>query len=77
MSAEAVNRTGTVADIPDAELLRRVMHGLGENCHQAPRWVHVSNAFGLGSTYSAQLCRRFGQDPDTQVGNPRRKDPRA
>jgi hypothetical protein len=66
-----------VADIADAELLRRVLRTIGKDRHRAPRWVHVADAFALGSTYAAQLCRRFGQDPGTQVGNPRRKDPRA
>lgn len=77
MSLPAINRTGTVADIPDADLLRRVMPNIGRHLHRAPRWVHVADAFGLGSTYAGQLCRRFGLDPFTQVGNPRRKDPRA
>ena len=56
----------SVADIPDAELLRRVV----QNVTSKPRrkefaWAAVMTAFGLGSTYAAQLCRRFGIDPDT------------
>ena len=57
----------SVADIPDADLLRRVVRSIA---HNRPRrkefaWAAVSEAFGLGSTYSMQLCRRFGLDPDT------------
>jgi hypothetical protein len=57
----------TVDSIADAELLRRVVRNLVRN---RPRrepcaWAVVSSAFGLGSTFSAQLCRRVGLDPDT------------
>lgn len=57
----------TVASIPDDDLLRRVVRHV---VRSRPRrkefaWAAVSDAFGLGSTYSAQLCRRFGLDPDT------------
>jgi hypothetical protein len=57
----------SVADIPDTELLGRVVRSV---TRKRPRrqefaWVAVMEAFGLGSTYSAQLCRRFGLDPDT------------
>jgi hypothetical protein len=57
----------TVASIPDAELMRRVVRSI---TRKRPRrkefaWVAVSEAFVLGSTFSKQLCRRFGIDPDT------------
>lgn len=57
----------TVADIPDAELLGRVVRSI---TRKRPRrqefaWVAVMEAFGLGSTYAAQLCTRYGIDPDT------------
>lgn len=57
----------TVSDIPDAELLRRVVIHVSRNRprRQEFAWAAVSNAFGLGSTYSAQLLRRFGLDPDS------------
>ena len=57
----------TVASIPDAELLRRVVRSVARNRprRKAFAWAAVSEAFGLGSTYSMQLCRRFGLDPDT------------
>lgn len=49
-------------DIPDDELLRRAV----KSCEQKGqlRWSTVSERFALGSTYSAQLCLRFGIDPD-------------
>lgn len=62
---------GAVADIPDAELLARAVRGArvltGGASVQHPRWVAVMAAFGLGSTYACQLCRRFGLDPDEKV----------
>jgi hypothetical protein len=61
---------GSVNDIPDSELLRRVV----TNCRAAVpksrkhyRWVAVMEAFALGSGYSMELCRRFGLDPDEIV----------
>ncbi len=32
------------------------------------RWAHVMDATGQGSNSAAQLCRRFGFDPDEYVG---------
>lgn len=58
-------KTGTVADISDDQLLRRVMRKVTSRNRQQPAWARVSDYFGLGSTYSWQLCRRFGIDPDT------------
>ena len=65
-----INHTGTVADIPDEELLRRAVmncrrHGVAGR--KKLRWVWVHDRFALGSTYAAQLCRRFGLDPDEMV----------
>jgi hypothetical protein len=63
--------TGTVADIPDEKLLERAVRCARDvtapSRHKHPRWVAVSQAFALGSTYSHQLCRRFGLDPDEMV----------
>jgi len=61
----------SVNDIPDDELLGRAVR----NCAHAtkrpgagrPRWSVVSDHFALGSTFSAQLCRRFGLDPEERV----------
>lgn len=57
-----------VSEIADDELLRRAV----ANCrrgrgHQKPLWARVGDRFLLGSTFSMQLCRRFGFDPDEQV----------
>ena len=58
----------TVASIPDEELIRRAVSSAGHNGREGVRWGHVRDVFGLGSTYSKQLCRRFGFDPDELVG---------
>jgi len=57
----------SVADIADSELLRRVVRSIARNRPRRKEfaWAAVSDAFGLGSTYSAQLLRRFDLDPDT------------
>lgn len=62
----------SVNEIPDAELIRRVISGLRKiartnRARTVPLWSKVSTRFALGSTYSMQLCRRFGFDPDEQV----------
>lgn len=62
---QGVARTGAVADISDEDLLRRAMSNLCSRARRRPAWDRVSDVFGLGSTYSAQLCRRFGRDPET------------
>lgn len=64
-------KSGTVADISDEELLRRVVtqcryrYGLSSGRHQ--RYLAVMDNFMLGSTYAAQLCRRFDLDPNEMV----------
>lgn len=58
----------TVDDIPDTELLERaVRNARGRTGRINPRWIGVADTFGLGSTYSRQLVRRFGLDPDEKV----------
>ena len=62
----------SVDEIPDTELIRRVIGGLRRvvrtpRGRTVPLWTKVSNRFCLGSTYSMQLCRRFGFNPDEQV----------
>ena len=56
-----------VSSIPDEELLRRAVSGARRGRGWSPRWSCVMEAFCLGSTYAAQLCRRFGLDPDERV----------
>lgn len=59
----------SVNDIPDSTLLGRAVRACrrGRGRARVPLWSVVSDYFGLGSTYSAQLCLRFGLDPDEQV----------
>lgn len=60
----------SVNDIPDNELLQRVIRNVGRvpsSRRKAPRWTAISDLFALGSGYSKQLCRRFGTDPDEQI----------
>lgn len=35
-----------------------------------PRWAHVRNAVGVGSTSARSMCRDAGFDPEELVGNP-------
>ena len=56
----------TLADIPDSELLSRVVAHLIKSRHKSrPAWAAIYDAFCLGSSFSAQLCQRFGYDSDT------------
>ena len=57
----------TVRDISDEELLRRAVLNSTPSARSAPRWVVVMNLLGLGSTYSHQICHRFGLDPDEVI----------
>lgn len=60
-----------VSSISDTDLLARAV----KNCRaralrkgvKHPRWSAVSDTFALGSTYSYQLCHRFGLDPEEMV----------
>ena len=61
---------GDVNDIADTELIRRAivaMSGKRRGRQRQPLWASVGDLFCLGSTYSAQLCRKFGFDPDMEV----------
>ena len=63
---------GDVNDITDAELVRRVIDNAAvrarsPSARTVPLWSKVGDRFSLGSTYSAQICRRFGFDPDQEV----------
>lgn len=73
----AAPRLGTVDDYPDADLLRRAVISAHLNGKPAPRWVHVSERFALGSTYAAQLCVRFALDPNETVPAQRQLRPAA
>lgn len=65
---EAVEPLHHVSSITDDELLRRaVTSARAKTAGLMPRWVGVMHAFQLGSTFSRQLCIRFGLNPDEQV----------
>jgi len=61
----------SVADISDEDLLQRAVKNARDRYSRKGqrhrRWVAVASAFALGSTYSEQLCRRFGLDPAEYV----------
>jgi hypothetical protein len=61
----------SVNDIPDDVLLRRaVANCRARHCRKGeahPRRTAVMDTFALGSSYSMQLCLRFGLDPDESV----------
>lgn len=63
----------SVNEIPDAELLRRAVRNARGSYRQI-RWAVISGTFCLGSTFSAELCRRYGVDPHEMV--PARRKPR-
>lgn len=64
MNTVQINRTATVADIPDAELLERAVRHAVRYRGRRLAWCAVCDTFALGSTFAAQLCQRFGIDPD-------------
>jgi hypothetical protein len=61
----------SVFSLTDEDLLRRAVRGARHRGYgkrqKHPRWVAVANLFALGSTFSQQLCGRFGIDPDEKV----------
>jgi hypothetical protein len=49
----------------DKELIERALANARRRApKRAQNWLVVSRAFGLGSTYSCSLCRRFDIDPE-------------
>ena len=60
-----------VSSIPDETLLERAVRSARSRHYNKrvkhPRWVAVKDAFQLGSTYAAELCIRFGLDPEEEV----------
>lgn len=64
----------SVNDISDSELIKRALYALRHRRPLrrprrllVPLWSNVMDVFALGSTYSQQLCRRFGLDPEEMV----------
>lgn len=49
-------------------LVRRAVAASGWLRTQAPRWIHVMNAFGLGATRAHELCASLGVDPEEMAG---------
>lgn len=62
--------TMTLPGLSDEDLLKRAVANArvmrGRTCYHE-RWIGVSDVFALGYTYSKQLCRRFGFNPDELV----------
>lgn len=65
--ARGVDRTASVDNIPDAELLKRAVVNARAGRGWHSRWVAVMSTFGLGRTFACQLCVRFDLNPDEQV----------
>lgn len=62
----------TVADISAEDLVKRAMrNATPKRCGAVPRWVAVMDTFALGSTFSVQLCRLHGLDPEEKVSGAR------
>ena len=61
----------SVRDIPDEELLKRAVKSARDRSYNKgkkhPRWVAVKDIFALVSSYSFELCHRFGFDPEEMV----------
>ena len=62
-------REHTVNDIPDEDLLGRAARECrrGRGRGKVLLWSKVADRFALGSTFSIELCRRYGIDPDEMV----------
>ena len=66
--------TDGVREIAASGLVLRALRNLRPRV-ACPRWAAVSDGFGLGSTYSQELCRNFGLDPNEQIGPARADEP--
>lgn len=74
---ESYLESGTPANSPanydqlkgDNRILWGVIANAGRlSVERKQRWAHVLDAAGLGSQSSIELCRRFGFDPDEEIG---------
>ncbi len=60
---------GGVREIEARDLVRRALRNVRPRRYpKCPRWAAVSDAFGLGSTYSIELCRNFDLNPHEEIG---------
>jgi hypothetical protein len=56
----------------EAERLRRLVWGAVHNAGRVsprwrPRWAHIADALGVGSTTAQKLCAEFELDPDEEI----------
>jgi len=56
-----------VSDISDEDLLRRAVANARPRQRRQVRWAIIMDLFGLGSTYSQELCARFDLNPDDEI----------
>jgi hypothetical protein len=55
-------------EISAADLVERAVRNARPRGPRAmPRWACIKEAFGLGRTYSADLCWQHGLDPDESI----------
>lgn len=71
---ENTNQPDGSVDQDESEL-ERLLWGAVANAgrlssERKPRWAHVADALGVGSTKAHELCRRFDVDPDEERGSP-------
>lgn len=60
--------SASIVMYPDAELVKRAMMNISPPPgHTMPRWAVVLRTFGMGSTFSKELCRLHGLDPDQEL----------
>lgn len=64
---------GGVREIGARDLVLRALRNLRPR-DRRERWSAVSYGFGLGSTYSIELCRNFGLDPHEKIGGDDQED---
>ena len=60
-------RKSDLHEIAAYDPIKRAMLNLaprGRKGEKQMRWVVVTEAFGLGSTYAKDLCHKYGLDPD-------------
>lgn len=56
----------------DEELLRRAVQtvcGYSSQHRRKLKWCAVMYTFGTGRSLSERICRRFGANPDDEVGS--------
>lgn len=71
---ETLRRIYATIDARDIEIerLHRLVWGAVHNAGglsecMRPRWVHLRDALGIGSTTAKELCREFDLNPDIEL----------